>query len=130
MYLCIVYIALKSQERQKDIPNEKCTFSSSNVPLSHCRRYHLFQCLHFLKILMLPSTRLTIGQRKRFLLHQASYHSRSSIQDRVNQMNGRCMLQIIGKQKKISIQKKEDSSFVRKIVFLYCNKFKIYVYKV
>lgn len=64
-YHCIVHIALESHARQRDIPNEKYTFSSSNVPLSRCRYYHLFQCLHFSKILMLLSARLTIGQRKR-----------------------------------------------------------------
>lgn len=63
-YHCIVHIALESQARQRDIPNEKYTFSSSNVPLSRCRYYHLFQCLHFSNILMLLSVRLTTGQQK------------------------------------------------------------------
>lgn len=64
---CIVHIARESRARQGKAPNEKCTPSTSNVSPSRCWYDHLFQCLHFSKILMLLSTRLTTGQQK-FLL--------------------------------------------------------------
>jgi len=49
---------------QGKTPNEKCTPSTNNVSPSRCRYDHLFQCLHFSKILMLLSARLTTGQWK------------------------------------------------------------------
>lgn len=61
--LCILYRRTVAGES----PNEKCTPSTNNVSPSRCRYDHLFQCLHFSKILMLLSARLTTGQWK-FLL--------------------------------------------------------------
>lgn len=56
----------------------KMRFSSpSNVPPSRCRHDHLFQCLHFSKILMLPFVRLTADRRTRFSRKSSNASHRS-----------------------------------------------------